>query len=172
MFSVLIDVGDFQISHSNASNSTFGSKEGFPRLVFHNNLTKIWIGGKPPKDRPRCGFNNELCPPPAEKPSGLFFMTFHCLFSRHSVGRFGKRFVTLLYCSLYSGLASRLYREKHNYLFSCWPETIILYGPLPYFAILHDILTWYYYVFHHTALPLLNNYLNHLSTPTCTSFCG
>lgn len=66
---VLIDVGDFQISHSNASNSTFASKEGFPRLVFHNNLTKIWIGGKPPKDRPRCGFNNELCPPPAEKPS-------------------------------------------------------------------------------------------------------
>ena len=70
--SELIEVADFQITYSSSGNQT---KKGVPRLVFRQNETKIWVGGStvPPKDRPRCGFNNELCPPPTEKPSGLFF---------------------------------------------------------------------------------------------------
>ena len=67
-----MEVADFQITYSNASNGTSGSKKGFPRLVFRENMTKIWAGGrtKAPRDRPECGFNNELCPPPTKEPSG------------------------------------------------------------------------------------------------------
>ena len=70
---VMVPVADFQITYGNSSSN--GSKKVFPRLVFRNNMTKIWVGGSiiPPKDRPRCGFNNELCPPPpTEKQEGLF----------------------------------------------------------------------------------------------------
>ena len=69
---VMVPVADFQITYGNSSGN--GSKKVFPRLVFRNNMTKIWVGGStiPPKDRPRCGFNNELCPPPTEKQEGLF----------------------------------------------------------------------------------------------------
>ena len=68
---MLVEVADFQITYGNGSDGA--SKKGFPHLVFRNNMTKIWVGGstKPPKDRPECGFNNELCPPPTEKPQGL-----------------------------------------------------------------------------------------------------
>ena len=67
----LVEVADFQITYSTSGNQT---KKGVPRLVFRKNRTKIWVGGSTvaPKDRPRCGFENELCPPPTEKPSGLF----------------------------------------------------------------------------------------------------
>ena len=69
---VMVPVADFQITYGNSWGN--GSKKGFPRLVFRNNMTKIWVGGStiPPKDRPRCGFNNELCPPLTEKQEGLF----------------------------------------------------------------------------------------------------
>ena len=68
---VLVEVADFQITYSTTGNQT---KKGVPRLVFRKNRTKIWVGGStvPPRDRPKCGFQNELCPPPTEKPSGLF----------------------------------------------------------------------------------------------------
>lgn len=67
----LVEVADFQITYSTSGNQT---KKGVPRLVFRKNRTKIWVGGSivPPKDRPKCGFDNELCPPPTVKPSGLF----------------------------------------------------------------------------------------------------
>lgn len=85
--SVLVEVADFQITYSTSGNQT---KKGVPRLVFRKNRTKIWVGGSrmPPKDRPKCGFNNELCPPPTEKPSGLFQMYFSTsctLFKRRSL---------------------------------------------------------------------------------------
>ena len=62
----LVEVADFQILYDSGSNSTSDSGKGVPRLVFRKNLTKIWVGGRltPPKDRPKCGFQNELCPPP------------------------------------------------------------------------------------------------------------
>ena len=71
----LVEVADFQITYSTSGNQT---KKGVPRLVFRKNRTKIWVGGStvPPKDRPKCGFDNELCPPPTVKPSGLFRMYF------------------------------------------------------------------------------------------------
>ena len=71
----LVEVADFQIKYSSSGNQT---KKGVPRLVFRKNMTKIWVGGStvPPKDRPACGFENELCPPSTEKPSGLFSMYF------------------------------------------------------------------------------------------------
>ena len=71
----LVEVADFQITYSTSGNQT---KKGVPRLVFRKNRTKIWVGGStvPPKDRPKCGFDNELCPPPTVKPSGLFQMYF------------------------------------------------------------------------------------------------
>lgn len=60
----LVEVADFQIIYANESNSTSETRKGLPRLVFRDNLTKIWFGGSltPPRDRPRCGFKNELCP--------------------------------------------------------------------------------------------------------------
>ena len=68
----MVPVADFQITYGNSSGN--GSKKVFPRLVFRHNMTKIWVGGSTiaPKDRPRCGFNNELCPPPTKKQEGLF----------------------------------------------------------------------------------------------------
>lgn len=50
------------------------SQTGFPHLVFRKNLTKVWVGGsrKAPKDRPDCGFDNELCPDPnGESPGNV-----------------------------------------------------------------------------------------------------
>ena len=69
---VMVPVADFQITYGNSSGN--GSKKLFPRLVFRNNVTKIWVGGStiPPKDRPKCGFNDELCPPTTEEQGGLF----------------------------------------------------------------------------------------------------
>lgn len=68
---MLVEVADFQITYTNASGNE--SKKGYPKLVFRKNMTKIWVNGgtTPPKDRPKCGFNNELCPPPTKKPEGL-----------------------------------------------------------------------------------------------------
>ncbi|CAH3039755.1 unnamed protein product [Pocillopora meandrina] len=59
-----VEVGDFQIKYGNLSGNR--SQTGFPHLVFRKNLTKVWVGGsrKAPKDRPDCGFDNELCPDP------------------------------------------------------------------------------------------------------------
>ena len=67
---VMVPVADFQSTYGN------GSKKVFPLLVFRNNMTKIWVGGStiPPKDRPRCGFNNESCPPPTERQKGELFI--------------------------------------------------------------------------------------------------
>ena len=67
IFAVIVEVADFQITYGNSS------KKGFPELVFRKNRTKLWVGGStvPPKDRPKCGFNNELCPDPTEEPPGL-----------------------------------------------------------------------------------------------------
>ena len=69
-----LEVADFQIQYGNLSGN--GSKIGFPHLVFRKNMTKIWVGGSrvPPKDRPKCGFNNELCPPEKKDPPGLWWM--------------------------------------------------------------------------------------------------
>lgn len=55
----LVPVGDFTIQYQNNSE---------PQLNFAlRSDTKIqWPGGTPPKDRPKCGFENELCPPPVE----------------------------------------------------------------------------------------------------------
>ncbi|XP_068761985.1 atrial natriuretic peptide receptor 1-like [Montipora capricornis] len=66
----LVEVADFQILYDSGSNSTSDSGKGLPRLVFRKNLTKIWFGGRlsPPKDRPKCGFQNELCPPSIDNP--------------------------------------------------------------------------------------------------------
>ena len=71
---VMVPVADFQSTYGNSSGN--GSKKVFPLLVFRNNMTKIWVGGStiPPKDRPRCGFNNESCPPPTEKQKGELFI--------------------------------------------------------------------------------------------------
>ena len=70
-FSVVLEaVADFQITHSNDTGNR--TKRGLPRLVFKRNMTKVWVGGstEPPRDRPICGFDNELCPPPTEDPQG------------------------------------------------------------------------------------------------------
>ena len=59
-----VEVGDFQIKYGNLSGNR--SQTGFPHLVFRKNFTKVWVGGrrKAPKDRPDCGFDNEMCPGP------------------------------------------------------------------------------------------------------------
>lgn len=72
----LVEVADFQIIYANKSNSTSETRKGLPRLVFRDNLTKIWFEGSltPPRDRPRCGFKNELCPLAIEREKGECIM--------------------------------------------------------------------------------------------------
>ena len=72
----LVEVADFQIIYANESNSTSETRKGLPRLVFRDNLTKIWFEGSltPPRDRPRCGFQNELCPLAIEGEKGECIM--------------------------------------------------------------------------------------------------
>ena len=52
----MVQVGHFKVDYDNNSDV---------QVSFALSGTKIvWPGGSPPKDSPKCGFDNEKCPPP------------------------------------------------------------------------------------------------------------
>lgn len=78
----MVPVGNFTISYNNNSDL---------HLAFSLSTEKkiIWPGGSPPKDSPKCGFDNELCPAEstdAESSKSLLYLNlFHSGSKRNGV---------------------------------------------------------------------------------------